>query len=104
MEKHTETEVSYSISNISSYFLAIPQGSLGGPTILSLGGPTILSLGGPTILSIGGPTVMPLYVPCNEKWKSEPSKDCEDPQKYDIESPNDPWQFLLILTPDHESN
>ena len=38
--------------------------------------------------------------PINEIRKSGPLKDCDGPQKYDFKGPNDPWQFLLILTPD----
>ena len=37
--------------------------------------------------------------PINEIRKSVPLKECEGPQKYDNRGPNDPWQFLLILTP-----
>ena len=35
----------------------------------------------------------------SEKRKCWPLRDYEGPQKYNIKGPNDPWQFLLILTP-----
>ena len=35
----------------------------------------------------------------NEIRNFGPLKDFEGPQIYDIKGPNDPWQFLLILTP-----
>ena len=37
--------------------------------------------------------------PINEIRKPGPLKNCEGPQKYDINGPNGPLQFLLILTP-----
>ena len=40
--------------------------------------------------------------PISEKRKSEPLKDCEGPQKYNInmiKGSNDHWQLFLILTP-----
>ena len=31
--------------------------------------------------------------------KLGPLKDSAGPQKFDIQGPNDPWHFFLILTP-----
>ena len=43
--------------------------------------------------------VTSLLVLLTKKRKFGPLKDCEGPQKCDIKGPNDPWQFLFILTP-----
>ena len=42
--------------------------------------------------------------PINEIRISGPLKDWEGPQKYYFKGPNDPWQFLLILTPEYVNN
>ena len=54
---------------------------------------------GPSKLTIGGPDSDTVIKSINEIRKSRPSKDGKGPQNYDIKSPNDPWQFWLILTP-----
>ena len=44
-----------------------------------------------------------LKSPINEIRQSGPLKDCEGHQINDIKGPNDPWQFLLILTSEYNT-
>ena len=69
------------------------------PSKLTFGGPAGLAEFEATLA-----TVIPLYVSLVKKRKSGPLKNCESPRKYDNDSPNDPWQILLISTPVNTQN
>ena len=42
--------------------------------------------------------------PISEGRKSRPLKDCENPQKYKINGPNDAWQLSAYFNPWEGSN